>query len=196
MLQVLQQIGFAVSPLAGRVRLESPRTVLPPRTHLFLSVEIDGQNWFFDVGVGGYSLTAPIRWVLDEPQETPHETRRIIEEDGKYFHQVWTGSIWQDVYEFSGEAMPEIDRQVANWWTSTNPTSKFSQNLFVAIAQSDGTRKGLANRKFLHRRGPEVLRGAEINSADALLEILSTEFGLHFPPGTRFGSGERAWPTE
>jgi N-hydroxyarylamine O-acetyltransferase len=159
-------------------------------------VELDCEKWFFDVGVGGYSLTAPIRWRLHEPQETPHETRRIIEEEGRYFHQVWTGSIWQDVYEFLGDPMPEIDRQVANWWTSTNPNSKFSQNLFVAIAQPDGTRKGLANRKFIHRRGPEILRETEIATADALLEVLSTEFGLHFPSGTRFGSGERAWPTE
>jgi N-hydroxyarylamine O-acetyltransferase len=195
MLGILRQIGFQVTPLAGRVRLESPRSVTPPRTHLFLLVEIDGDRWFFDVGVGGCSLTAPIQWKLDEPQETPHDRRRIIFEEGKYFHQILMGDAWADVYEFTGEPMAEIDREVANWWTSTNQNSKFHKGLMAAIAMPDGTRKGIMNRRFLHRRGAEVLHESTIETSEQLLEVLGSEFGLEFESGTRFGSGDKPWPT-
>ena len=195
MLGILRQIGFQVTPLAGRVRLELPRSVTPPRTHLFLLVQIDGDRWFFDVGVGGSSLTAPVLWKLDEPQETPHDQRRIIFEGGKYFHQILMGDAWADVYEFTGEPMEEIDRKVANWWTSTNKNSKFHQGLMAAIATPDGTRKGIMNRRFLHRHGADVLHASTIQTSEELLDVLKTEFGLEFEPGTRFSSGERPWPT-
>jgi N-hydroxyarylamine O-acetyltransferase len=195
MLGILGQIGFDVTPLAGRVRLESPREVLPPRTHLFLNIHLDGEDWLFDVGVGGFALTSPIRRNAEGEQETLHETRRIVFEEGRYFHQAWTGEAWLDVYEFSGEAMPEIDREIGNWWTSTCPRSKFNQNLFAARAGENGERRGILNNRYLHRRGAEVLETVTIESADQLLEILGREFGLEFPTGTRFGEGEKPWPT-
>jgi N-hydroxyarylamine O-acetyltransferase len=195
MLGILRQIGFEVTPLSGRVRLESPREVLPPRTHLFLNVRIEEQDWLFDVGVGGFALTAPILRHAEGEQTTLHETRRIVFEDGRHFHQAWTGDAWLDVYEFSGEEMPEIDREIGNWWTSTNPRSKFSQNLFAARAEDNGERRGILNDRYIHRRGAEVLAQVKIESADQLREILAQEFGLEFPMGTRFGQGEKPWPT-
>jgi len=195
MLGILAQIGFKVTPLSGRVRLESPRDFLPPRTHLFISVAIEGEDWIFDAGVGGFSLTSPIRRILDIEQETLHETQRIVFEKGKYFHQAWTGSAWIDVYEFTGETMAPIDREVANWWTSTNPNAKFSHNLFAARAVENGHRIAILNNRFLRRHKAQVVDQTEITSADHLLDILATQFNLHFPPGTRFGEGPKPWPT-
>ena len=195
MLGILSQIGFQVTPLSGRVRIDSPRNYLPPRTHLFLSVNLDRQEWIFDVGVGGFSLTSPILRHTEGEQTTLHEPRRVISEDGKLFHQAWTGTDWADVYEFTGETMPMIDREVSNWWTSTNPKSKFSQVLACALAGKDGLRYGLLNNRFTVRRGPLLLEQLEVNSADQLLGVLSSKFGLDFPTGTRFGSGNCPWPT-
>ena len=195
MLNVLRQIGFAVQPLSGRVRMELTRDVLPPRTHLFLSVRIDHDDWIFDVGVGGFSLTSPIRRQFAGDQTTLHETRRIVEEDGKFFHQVWTGSNWIDAYEFTGEEMREVDREVSNWWTSTNPKSKFSNNLFCARADEDGERLGILNDRFIRRRGADVLEQFTFTSADHILDVLHQRFGIQFPPGTRFGSSSKPWPT-
>jgi N-hydroxyarylamine O-acetyltransferase len=75
LLLVLREIGFDVTPLAGRVRMGVPREVVPPRTHLFLRVKIKDVDWLADCGVGGMSLSAPIRFSLDERQETPHDSR-------------------------------------------------------------------------------------------------------------------------
>lgn len=77
LLAVLQQIGFAATPLSGRVRLGVDRSFLPARTHLFVKVHMDGEDWLVDGGVGGASLTAPIRLRLDVEQETPLIDREV-----------------------------------------------------------------------------------------------------------------------
>ena len=195
MLGILTQIGFGVTPLSGRVRLDRTRDFLPPRTHLTLKVRIDGQDWIYDAGVGSFSLTTPIRFELNIEQPTPHETRRITKENGIYFHQAQVDGEWKDVYEFTGEEMPLIDREVSSWWTSTNPNAKFAQNLMASRALRNGQRKAILNDRFTRRKGTEILETFQLTNADHLLEVLNSEFELNFPSGTRFGSGEKPWPT-
>ena len=113
-LLVLSAIGFSVTPLSARVRYQRPRDYTPARTHLFLRVEIEGTPWVADVGVGGLSLTSAIRFDVEGEQATRHEPRRIVQEQGRYFHQVRFGDDWHDVLEFTGEEMPLIDRELAN----------------------------------------------------------------------------------
>ena len=119
----------------------------------------------------------------------------IVHEDGRYFHQVGFGHEWQDVYEFTGEEMPAIDRELANWWTSTNPGSRFRLNLIAGRARRDGTRVTLLNREFTIRQRDGTAAKREIADADELLAILAENFGLHFPAGTRFGAVGSPWPT-
>jgi len=197
-LHVLGELGFDVKPLSARVRLQRPRDFLPPRTHVFLRVEIAGETWLTDVGVGGASLTSAIRFHAEGEQATPHEARRLVHEDGVSFHQIRYGREWNDVYEYTTEEMPLIDRTVANWFTSAHPQSHFRNRLITARALPDGRRLALLNRELNTRERNGVATTRVIASADELLTILSESFGLHFPPGTRFGAGmegEHAWPT-
>jgi N-hydroxyarylamine O-acetyltransferase len=167
LLRALTALGFSAAPLSARVRVNQPPGVIPPRTHLFLRVELDGVPWLADVGIGGLSPTGPFR--LD--------------------------AIGIDVCEFTLEEMPAIDRELSNWWTSTHPQSRFRQNLIAGLARPDGTRVSILNREFTHRRGAEVLERFEFADADHLLMVLAERFGLVFPAGTRFGTGEKLWPT-
>jgi N-hydroxyarylamine O-acetyltransferase len=194
LLHVLAALGYSVRPISARVRLQRPRDFIPPRTHLFVRVELAGEPWIVDCGIGSASLTSAIRFVEDLEQSTPHDLRRIVREDGRFFHQVKMGPEWADVCEFTGEEMPLIDRELANWWTSTNPESKFRQNLMVARAGPAGTRRAILNRAFVVRREAEILEQREIASADELLDILATHFDLPFPSDTRFGLPGAAWP--
>ncbi|QEL20673.1 arylamine N-acetyltransferase [Limnoglobus roseus] len=96
LLRALAALAFSAAPLSARVRLKAPREVIPPRTHLFLRVDLDGVPWLADVGVGGLSPTASVRLdVMGDEQPTPHEPRRIVREDGtpllRYFHQAKVG---------------------------------------------------------------------------------------------------------
>ncbi len=195
LLTVLEALGFRVAPLSARVRWQRSRDFTPPRTHLFVRVELDGESWLTDVGVGGVSLTSALRLDTGEAQTTPHDTRRIIREDGRCFHQIRLGAEWLDVCEFTGEEMPPIDRELANWWMSTNPNSKAHQNLMVARAGLDGTRCTINNREFTLRRGAEILEQRDLAGPDELLAALAQHFDLHFPAGTRFGPPGSAWPS-
>ena len=195
LLHVLTALGYLVTPLSARVRLLRPREFTPPRTHLFLRVELDGVPWVADAGVGSASLTTCIRLDLASEQATAHEPRRITREDGRSFHQIRLGEDWSDVYEFTGEAMPPIDRELANWWTSTNPGSKFCQSLAVARSGPDGTRYAIRDREFVYRCGATTLEQIAITTPEQLLAVLAQHFGLHFPAGTRFGGPGKAWPT-
>lgn len=185
-LAVLTTLGFAVTPLSARVRLDRPADAVPPRTHLFLRVEVDGEPWLTDVGIGAQSLTAAIRFAVDVEQETPHEPRRVRRDGDRWFHQVRLGTGWVDVYEFTGEPMPFIDRQVGNWYTSTHPDSGFKRRFMVARAAGDGRRVTLTDTelKVRDRDGHADVR--PMTSPDDLVDALAEHFGLHFEPGTTF----------
>ena len=75
LLHVLGALGFAVTPLSARVRVNRARDDTPPRTHVLVRVDLDGTPWLADVGVGGLSPTAPLRLDPEAEQATPHEPR-------------------------------------------------------------------------------------------------------------------------
>jgi N-hydroxyarylamine O-acetyltransferase len=194
LLTALEAIGFKVQPLSARVRYKLDRAVTPPATHLFVRVDLEDEVWCVDVGVGGVSPTAPMRlFALDETQSTPHEARRIIQVGGdpypRFIHQAQFGQEWTDVHEFTGQVMPDIDRTVANWWTSTHPASKFRQNLIVAIARPDGTRLSILNEQFVHRRGGEILESRVVGSHDEMRCLLGERFNLCWD-----AAAELHWP--
>jgi N-hydroxyarylamine O-acetyltransferase len=176
-LHVLTQLGFTVAPLSARVRLQRPRDVTPPRTHLFLRVELEGDSWLTDVGIGAMSLTSAIRLALDVTQETPHEPRRIVEEGGGFFHQAHFAGVWNDVYEFTLEQMPPIDRELGNWYTSTHPNSHFRKAAMVARAAPDGVRITLLDRE-LSVRQRDGRADKRVLRDDELAPALAQHFGL------------------
>jgi N-hydroxyarylamine O-acetyltransferase len=140
-LNVLQTLGFDATPLSARVRLDRPRDFIPPRTHVFIRVMLDDTAWLTDVGVGASSLTSAIAFDTAAEQVTPHERRRILREAGRCFHQIRFGDDWHDVYEFTGEEMPEIDRVVGNWYTSTHPQSGFKSRFWSALPRRHTVRR-------------------------------------------------------
>ena len=195
LLSVFLALGYRAAPLSARVRWQRPRDFIPQRTHLFIRVELDGISWLVDAGVGGLSLTCAIRLHYDGEQTTPHEPRRIVREGALWFHQVRFDTEWLDVCEFTLEEMPPIDRELANWWTSTNPNSKFRQNLIVGRAAPRGVRHAINNREFTTRHPDGRAEKRELATPAELLAVLAETFGLHFPPDTRFGPPGSPWPS-
>ena len=193
LLAVLEALGYQARPLSARVRHQRPRDYTPARTHLFLRVELD-TSWLADVGVGSMSPTSALRLDTSEPQPTPHETRRLIREGGVMFHQLQYGEEWHDVYEFTLEEMPPIDREVASWYTSTHPASHFRSRLWVARSLPDGARLSLLNRQLTVRRRDGSADHRMLASPDELLAVLAEQFGLVFAPGTRFACEGLDWP--
>ncbi|MBL0955801.1 MAG: arylamine N-acetyltransferase [Leptospira sp.] len=193
LLYVLQILGFQVTPISARVRLDRPRNFTPPRTHVFLKVDLSGTTWFTDVGVGGVSLTSAIQFLQDTEQITNHEARRIVSEGNRYFHQVLFPNGWVDVCEFTLEEMPQIDRELANWYTSNHPKSHFKDRLIVAKAGDDGKRITLVNREYSERDKNGTAHKTTINSPKELIHVLKEKFNLSFPIDTEFQTPGIQW---
>ncbi|EDY19034.1 Arylamine N-acetyltransferase [Chthoniobacter flavus Ellin428] len=190
---VLQALGFDVTPISARARWQRPRDFTPPRTHLFSRVEIDGASWLADVGVGGMSPSYALRLELDTEQPTPHEPRRLIKEGAIYYHQVRLGGEWQDICEFTLETMPMIDREVANWFTSTHPKSHFKSNILVARAGPDGGRVTLLDNRLILRDGRGQANIRLLTSKQELLAVLAEHFGVQLPADAQFHLPGAAW---
>jgi len=89
-----------------------------------------------------------------------------------------------DLYAFTLEPHFHVDFEMANHFTSTWPHSPFVQTL-TAQRSWPNRRAILRNRDLTLREGAAV-RNETIRDPDHLLEVLHREFGLSFPPGTRF----------
>jgi len=174
--RVLTALGFQVEGLLGRVVwMAPPDAPDPPRTHRALKVILDGETWLADVGFGGAVLTAPLRWVMDEPQATPHEDFRLRD----LGHEVLLETkleAWTPVYRLGRDPPFPIDYEVGNWFTSTHPASKFRQTLMVAMTRPEA-RYALLNNRFTVR---PVGGAAErrMLDADEMQEVLGEVFGL------------------
>lgn len=180
---VLEEIGFDATVISARPRVIFARHETPPLTHASVRVLIDGISWLVNVGIGGLSPTAPIKIVENEEQETPHDLRRIVREDGRFFLQVQLDGAWKDVTEFTGQEMPLVDRQVANFFTSQYPSSHFRKNAFCALALSNGDRLGLFGGKFTHRTKSGVSRTYTVADTQSLAKVLTEEFAIEIPEG-------------
>lgn len=193
LMEVLLRLGFSVRPLSARVRAGAPDRAIPvPRTHLVLEVLIDGAPWLTDVGVGAASLTGALQFKPDIEQATPHDLRRLVQANDRWYHQVRRGGAWVDVYEFTGETMPLIDRTVANWYTSTHPDSKFRRELLVAMARPDGGRTTLHNHDLTLYQRDGSRQMQTLADGRQLLTALRTHFGIRLPAGTRLKLAAKA----
>jgi N-hydroxyarylamine O-acetyltransferase len=189
---VLRQLGFEVVTLAARVRWGAPPDVVPPRTHMLLSVALEDGRRLVDGGFGGIGLTAPLRFDVEGEQPSLFEPQRLCAVPGGQLLQVSMHGEWRDLYVFTHEPRHPIDFEVANWFTSTHPRSRFKQNLVVNLAQP-GERLSLVNRELSVYRSGTVTKTA-VNDPDQLLDVLATRFQLPFPAGTRFGGGDASIP--
>lgn len=179
LLSVLEALGFQVRPVSGRVRLRfTERSQVGPRTHVFLKVDIGEKSFLTDVGMGSASLTGALRLIEDIEQQTPHDVRRIVRESGLYYHQVRYDGIWKDACEFTLEEMPLIDREIANWYTSTHPQSHFKDRLVAARARENGERLSVENFDFTVRPKHAEAIKTKLEGHDELIEVLRNEFGL------------------
>ena len=179
LLRALEHLGFAAKPLSARVRLRfTTRDQMAPRTHMFVRVEIGKESFLTDVGMGSASLTSALKLVPDIEQATSHESRRIVKDGNLWFHQIRYGDIWQDACEFTLEEMPLIDREIANWFTSTHPRSHFRDRLVSAIALDKGQRLTLQNFEVTKRQRNGDAQKRQLQSNRELVDVLTNEFGL------------------
>jgi N-hydroxyarylamine O-acetyltransferase len=176
----LETIGFKVTGLAARVSWNIPEDVVLPRTHMLLRIDLDGQPYIADVGFGGLTLTAPLRLELDTEQHTPHEPFRLTGDGAEFVLQAKLGEAWQSLYGFTLQEQLLRDYEMANWYVSCHPGSRFVNNLIAARTARD-RRYALLNNEFaVHYLNGKTERRVLTTGAE-IREVLQGPIGLTVP---------------
>lgn len=180
----LRALGFAVTPLAARVRWGRPAPPESPRTHMLLRVDLDDGALLADVGFGGHLLDAPLQLAAGVEQATPASRFRLLAEGEQLMLQAWIGEAWGDAYVFTLEPQHPVDYALANWYTATHPESLFRNNLLMERL-TPGRRLSLFNTKLTERTAGTAVRETMLGSADELGEVLARQFGLDAPAASQ-----------
>jgi arylamine N-acetyltransferase len=175
---VLEELGFRVNRLAGRVVWMNPSSALPAQTHQVLSVTVPGVDGpiLVDVGFGGQTLTSPIRLESGPVQTTRHEPYRLRDRDEGHVLEAEIRGEWQPLYTFHTRPQPRIDLEVGSWYVSTHPDSHFVTGLTAALI-TDDSRWNLRGRNLaIHKKGEtERIR---FDTAREVLDALTDRFGI------------------
>lgn len=180
-LHALRALGFTVMPCEARVRPPGPARITP-RTHMVLLARVEGDDWLVDVGFGGAGPLQPVR-LVDDPQQQYGWSYRAVAEGSHRVLQLLERGAWRDLYTFVPEPRYPIDFEVANWYTSTHPESRFVLRLTVQ-------RSTPAARHVLHdltytRSTPDGEESRRI-PRDELVAFLADTFALELPHDARF----------
>jgi N-hydroxyarylamine O-acetyltransferase len=176
----LTTIGFHVIGLAARVLWDAPQSVVTPRDHMLLLVDLDDQAYIADVGFGGLTPTGPLRLQPEIEQATPHEPFRLIRRGQTFAMEVKIGTRWRALYSFDLQEQFLPDYEVTNWYVSTHPASHFVTGLSAARADSSRRYALRDNELAVHRVNGETQRH-QLTSADDLLGALRDVFRLTLP---------------
>jgi N-hydroxyarylamine O-acetyltransferase len=181
---VLSALGFAVTGLAARVLWNAPADAVRPRSHMLLCVAVGGTRYLADVGFGGLTLTAPLRFEPHVEQPTPHEPFRIVPAAGDFLLQALVRGAWKSLYRFGTEEHLLPDYEVANWYTSTSPQSIFLTSLMAARVVP-GCRFALLNNDLAIHTPDGATERRTLESGGAIATALEDLFGVRLPDDSR-----------
>ncbi|MFC1403833.1 MULTISPECIES: arylamine N-acetyltransferase [Streptacidiphilus] len=176
---VLQRLGFRVDRLLARVGSDSE--ALRPRTHMTLSVEVDGRRLLADTGFGN-GLLEPIPLDPDGPQPQGVWTYRTLgpDRDGVRRFQELDAGQWQTRYRFTDEPQHAVDVVMSNHYTTTWPSSPFRQRPIV-VRREAGSSRELIGRRFSRMVPGRPAESVELTDA-AVVAALREEFRLDLTP--------------
>jgi len=183
----LEAIGFDLVPIAARVVWNGDKGYVNPRTHMALVVDIAGGRFLCDVGFGGATLTAPLAFVLDRVQATPHEPFRIRARDDLFTLEVQLENGWRATYEFDLQPQKAIDYEAMNHYVHTHPDSHFRYLLMAARPDAEG-RFSLGGNKFTRFHRGVATEKRTIATGESLAALLTGHFRLTLPDHPGLGA--------
>ena len=174
--RALTALGFAVTRMSGGVMREA-RGEDTMGSHLCLRVEVDGQHYLVDVGFGSTQIEPlPLAEHLWEQVPMTGGVRRA--RDGLWQFAIHTGPMPLS-YDFDANPADEALLAQLCHWQATDPESLFVQNLVVQQRLADGHL--MLRGKVLTETTPAGSSERELASAEELVELLLTRFGLDVP---------------
>ena len=178
--EVLRARGVAVTTREARVR--SGATTRRARTHMTLTVRLDGVDYLCDVGFGAYVPLHPVP-MTGEPSRQAAWTYRVVPEGALQVLQWARDGGWQDLYAIEPGEPGDVDLEMANWYTCTWPESGFVQTMTAQRATPEA-RYTLRNYTFTED-SPDASFTRTLRR-DEIAPVLRQVFGLDVPDGATF----------
>lgn len=200
----LTDLGITADPILARIHLGEGRTAPGGMTHQATVVDLDGRRYLVDPGFGAGTPGAALELRGGaEPRTTEHGEHRIVPAESVLSSTMLAEAEWalqsrarsdqefRTVYAFADIAREDADLELANWYTTTKPGTRFTGLPVVAKALPNGGRATLEGRHLLvYRPGTEPER-IERNLTDVadFAAVLAEEFGLELGRGVT----DRIW---
>jgi N-hydroxyarylamine O-acetyltransferase len=174
----LRALGVETTAHAARVLLVAPKAEAP-RTHMFLTVVLDGVTWVLDPGFGGPGPTVPVP--LREGQEARHghDVHRLVRRDGEWVLEGLVNGAMTALWTSSLEPQFPVDFALANHYVSTWPDSPFVTRVMIRALTPDGRVSAMNRDVTLLRRG--VAQKHQLADRAALRALLARHFGFDLP---------------
>lgn len=147
-LAVLKALGYTARPLTGYIVHDNDPDLPKARTHALLLVVVEGQDYLLDVGYGGLVPTAPLKFVVDSVQDTPHGRYKISRYQDKFILCAEVKDNYQMLYAFDLTEQNSMDLEMGNWFISTFPKSPFRKMLMASRIEPNGIRHNLLNSTY------------------------------------------------
>jgi N-hydroxyarylamine O-acetyltransferase len=174
----LERLGFRAAAHAARVLVIVPRRE-SPRTHMFLTVELDGTSYVVDPGFGGHGALVPVPVSEETEVRDGVDRHRMVRSEGEWVLEAEINGTMTPLWTSSLEPQLPVDFELANHWVATSPASPFVNRLMLR-ALSPGGRTSVMNRDVtVVREG----RAEKYQLADrrALRTLLGEHFGFDLP---------------
>jgi N-hydroxyarylamine O-acetyltransferase len=175
----LSHIGLTPIAHAARVVYARPRADAA-RTHMLLTVPIDGVSYLLDPGYGGFGPLVPMPVVADAVFRDGRDAYRLLKQDREWTLEAMIDGEWKPLWISTLEPEPPIDFVMANHYTATHPQSRFTTMLLLRALTPDGCRVTVANRDVTITRDG-VSKKSELKDRKELRKLLADHFGVDLP---------------
>jgi arylamine N-acetyltransferase len=143
---LLRELGFCVTEYYGRY-LDGEPLDMPMRRHRIVRVDLGGEVYICDVGVGVTAPRWPLHFATDVVQTQLQEEYRIVTHpELGYVVQFLHKGQWNRLYSFTTDPQYPIDFEMPNHWCLTHPDSIFKNMTMVFIRTPEG-RNTIADKK-------------------------------------------------
>jgi N-hydroxyarylamine O-acetyltransferase len=174
----LERCGYSVRAHAARVILLTPRHDAA-RTHMFLTVDVDGEQWIVDPGFGGHGPLVPLPLRDGHDVREGDDVHRFVRQDDEWVLQTEIDGRMTSLWTATLEPLPPIDFVMANHYVSTFADSPFVNRLMLRALTPAG-RVSVMNRDVTIRSRGHATR-AQLADRAALRRLLVEHFGFDLP---------------
>jgi N-hydroxyarylamine O-acetyltransferase len=170
---VLERLGFAVTRLLARPHANGH---LLPRGHCTMLVEAQGHAFLADVGYGGEGPLEPIPLAAGTAVRQGGWSFRLERDGGDW--TLWTVGRpdWIMLYAVTPGPFRQPDFEMANYFTSTHPSSPFATG--VIVQRTTGSARYALRGLDLTVDRPDGSRRRRRVDRDRLTRVLASVFGI------------------